>query len=82
MKAAQRAVDVRFLAAGGAIGAGQRRAAIEAVRLMGVAVAAGLACCRLDRARQQSAGYRLADPIEIAHASPPALLWRRRASRC
>ena len=68
-EAAQRAVDVRFLAAGMAILAGQLGPAIEAVR--------SRACgrrrprrFRLDRARQHRAGRCVAQCFEIRHPLP------------
>jgi len=61
---------MRFLAALGAIGAGQRCAAIQAVPLMGSPVGAGLARARYDGARQHSPSDRGAKRVEIAHQIP------------
>ncbi len=63
-------MDVRLLAALRAEGTGQRRAAIEAVRFVRVALR-NLAGARLDGAGEQTAGHRITDRFEFAgHQSP------------
>src|SRR6185369_6548670 len=73
-EASDRAVDMRLLSADMAIGARQPRSAIEAgflVSMPGI----GLARPRLDYSRQQPAGHRIADCVEIAHRTPlPSIL--------
>jgi len=49
---------------------------------MGPAIGSGLAGRRLDGARKQAAGHRLADPLEITHCQIPRPFVAQAPLRC
>ena len=67
-------MDMRMLAAAVAKIADQRRAAIQAITFMGMAVGTGFARPRLDRPTQEAARDRIANCFEFAHRVPLATL--------